>query len=404
MKRLLCFLLLALVPAGAFAFNTSDLLATIAMPLAVAAVADVAHVPGDQLANLVTTLNQANVPPTQFVEVIRYVPVALVDQNGQPFIAYVRQQTTAGVSGNALASAIAQHLQSSYGVQPQLAVITPEAAPAFVVSDNYIPTVVTRLAPADPLAAIGLPLAVAAVSNITGVSQDQLANLVATLNQANMPIVQEVQVIRYVPVALVDTNGQFVQFVQQQVSQGITGPALVPVITQELQTYYPAQVTVTASATQPAFVEQDFIPRVVVSRVEEVRTHPHGGPPGQLKKQLGLQTGAEVVHGQKPGRQFTPAPVATIPVQRREHGHGRGHDRGRDIPMASSAPPMAQPRVEREHGHRGEEHGRGHDKQVAAPPMVAAPPVMVAPPPGRGPAGGPPGQRKAKGGKGHGKD
>jgi hypothetical protein len=36
--------------------------------------------------------------------------------------------------------------------------------------------------------------------------------------------------------------------------------------------------------------------------VREASSHPHGGPPGQLKKELGLQTGAEVVHGSKPGR------------------------------------------------------------------------------------------------------
>src|SRR6266566_8941630 len=107
MRKLALLLALTLIPAQAWAFNTTDLLSTIAMPLAVAAVSNVTGVSQTQLADLVTSLNQANVPPVQFVSVIRYVPVALVDQNGQPFIAYVRQETQQGVTGDALVTAIA---------------------------------------------------------------------------------------------------------------------------------------------------------------------------------------------------------------------------------------------------------------------------------------------------------
>src|SRR6185503_7585511 len=85
--------------------------------------------------------------------------------------------------------------------------------------------VTTQTVTTDPLALIALPLAVAAVSEVTGVPSNQLADLVATLNSANVPVVQEIQVIRYVPVALVaDTGPQFVEFVQTQVTQGVTGP------------------------------------------------------------------------------------------------------------------------------------------------------------------------------------
>src|SRR5438270_598948 len=114
----------------------------------------------------------------------------------------------------------------------------------------------------DLLATIAMPLAVNAVANVNGVPQSRLADLVSTLNQANVPPAQEIQVIRYVPVALVVDNGQtFVQYVQQQVAQGITGPALVPVVVQELRTYYPqpAQIVVTAPATpapQAVIVDQ----------------------------------------------------------------------------------------------------------------------------------------------------
>lgn len=377
MRKLALLLALALIPAQAWAFNTDQLLSTIAMPLAVAAVANVAGVPQSQLADLVTTLNQANVPPTQFVQVIRYVPVALVDQNGQPFIAYVREQTTRGVTGDALVNAIVDRLRTNYNVTTLDLTGEPTT---IVLQDNYIPTVVTTLAPAgmtagfDPLAFIGLPLAVAAVSNITGVSQSELANLVAALNNANVPPAQVVEVLRYSPVALVADNGQpFVQYVQQQTSQGITGTALVPVVVRQLQTYYLPQTQIVINRPAPrqrVVVERDFIPAVVVTRAEEVRLHPHGGPPGQLKKQLGLQTGAEVVHG-------------VVPQAKPEKGHGQGHGKREEVrapaPMTSASP---------------------------APAVVPA-----AAPPGKAKGhedGGPPGQQKDKGnkggGKGHGKD
>ena len=337
-KALAILTICIIVPATAVALSTKDLLATIALPLAVAAVSNVANVPQDQLVNLVTSLNQANVPAVQAVQVIRYVPVVTVDQNGQPFVAYVQQQTSQGITGDALANAIAQRLQSSYGVTPQYAV---DVTPTYVLSDNYIPTI-------DPLAAIGLPLAVAAVSNISGVPQDQLASLVASLNQANVPVVQEIHVIRYVPVALIDNGTPFVQFVQTQVTQGVTGPALVPVITQQLQTYYPAQVVVN-TPPQRIVVEETEVPPVVVTRFKEARAHPHGGPPGQIKKELGLQTGAEVVHGTPPARE--------------EHGRGEGHEKQQQqVPMASSAPPVvvAPPGQQKEKEH-GKAKGHGKD-------------------------------------------
>src|SRR5712692_7694601 len=329
MRKLALLLALALIPAQAWAFSNDELLATIAMPLAVAAVSNVSGVQQSPLADLVTTLNQANVQPTQFVEVIRYVPVALVDQNGQPFIAYVREQTQQGVTGDALVNAIVDRLQTNYNVTPML---TLNGEPTtVVVREDYIPTAVTtQYVSSDPLTLIGLPLAVAAVSNITGVSQNELANLVATLNSANVPLVQEIQIIRYAPVALVIDNGTpFVQFVQQQTAQGVTGTALVPVVVQQLQTFHPpqTQIAVVAPAPQRVVVERDFAPPpVVVTRVEEVRLHPHGGPPGQIKKELGLQTGAEVVHGEKPGRVKVKtvvaappsAPVAVVPQARPE--------------------------------------------------------------------------------------
>lgn len=344
MKKLAILLsLILLTPLTAFAFNTDDLLATIAMPLAVNAVANVSGVPQSRLADLVSTLNQANVPPTQFVEVIRYVPPALAPNTKADFLQFVRDQVAQGNTGQTLVDAIVQQLRNNYNIQPQLGL---SAAPTtLVVQGNYIPDVVvtrvTTLAPAystsnDLLSLIGLPLAVAAISNLTGVSQDSLANLMATLNQANVPPAQQIQVVRYVPVALVVDNGQtFVQYVQQQVAQGVTGPALVPVIVQQLQTYYPqpAQVVVSAPATpapQAVIVDQNFVPPVVVRRVEEVRTHPHGGPPGQIVQ------GEKQGHGNDHGG---PPPMMSSSPKVEEHGQ-HGHA---DAPVVQQAPPAAQP-------------------------------------------------------------
>ncbi len=400
MRKLALLFLLALLPIQAWALNTDQLLSTIAMPLAVAAVSNVSGVPASRLADVVVALNQANVPPTQFVEVIRFVPVALVVQNNQQpdFVQFVQTKVSRGVMGDALVNAIAEELRDNFKITP---VLTLNGEPTtVVVQDDFVPPIVvsrvTTVAPAttivtaDPLAVIALPLAVAAVADIAGVPRNELANLVAALNNANVPPAQVVQVLRFAPVALIVDNGQpFVQFVQQQTAQGVTGPALVPIVVQRLRTFFPAQtqIVVTAPPPQGVVVERDFIPPVVISRVEEVRLHPHGGPPGQIKKELGLQTGAEVVHGEKEGRQFTPptpAPVVLVPEQRgekeKEHGRGQGkREEGRaPAPMMSSGPP-------------------------AAPAPVPA----VAPPPGKEKGreeGGPPKQQKPKGGKEHGKD
>lgn len=391
MRKLVCIVLLTLTTTSASALNTEtkQLLATIAMPLAVEAVSRVTGVPQNDLATLVSTLNQANVPAPQFVDVMRYTPVALTDGNGQPFVAYVQNEVSQGVTGDALASAILQQLQTRYNLTPQ------PAASTFVVEDNYIPPVVlTRLSGVsvspsdDAFTIIALPLAVAAVADIAGVPQDQLANFVAALNNANVPPAQMIEVVRYVPVALIDEGQPFVQFVQTQASQGVTGPALVPVIERRLRPFYPAtQINIVAPPPPPAAttvvtttpivpkharfrtieVDQNFVPPVVMTRVAEVRARPHGGPPGQIKKQLGLQTGAEVVDGEK---------------GEKEHGRGRG----REERVVVGQQPVAAPAA-----------------RVVVPPQVQPVPVPVAVAPGKG--HGDEGKEQGNGkGKGKGKD
>lgn len=394
-KLAVLLVVVAVIPTTAWAFNADDLLGTIAMPLAVAAVADVPGVPASTLSQLVTTLNRANVPPVQFVEVIRYVPVALVtdggSQDGGPtFVRFVEDQTDQGVTGNALVDVIAERLRTQYDISPTLSVTAP--ATSFVVEESYIPTVVkTRVAtlypqtqygatltPYDPLALIAMPLAVAAASQITGVPQDELANFVAALNQANVPPVQVVEVLRYVPVALAVDDGQpFLTFVHEQTTRGIVGPALTPVIVEELRTYYPpdTQITVSAPAPQRTIIaEGDFVPQFVATRVQEVRAHPHGGPPGQLKKQLGLQTGAEVVHGAKPGHAKTakrvhtervtapPPMMSSSPAPRKSHAKHEGKHPTVVVPRAPAPAPVAVAPPANPPGHgNGNAKGHGHD-------------------------------------------
>lgn len=393
MKKIaLLLMLLVLVPVHASALDTNDLLSLVAMPLAVDAVSRVTGVPQDQLAQFAESLNQANVPPQQFVQTMRYAPVALQQPDFYP---YVETQTSQGVTGSELVTVIDRRLPQ-YGVEVQ----PYEATPSSVMSDSFIPAIAAALSGGDRsslLSLIAMPLAVAAVADIAGVPEDQLATLLSSLNQADVPPAQFVDTLRYIPVALIE-QPQFVPYVQTQVANGVTGTALITEIRQ--QPWYPQP---TPSSSSITVVNSDYVPQTVRTRVAEARVHPHGGPPGLLKKQLGLQTGAEVVHGGSvataPQPRFVPPgqekkegrAEAKLNKQERGHGHGRGrgHERGevRQVliaqpPMASSAPvvPIFVPPGQQNGEGQGHGHGRGAGGQ------------------------GPPGQQKEKGGKGHGKD
>ena len=94
-KIALSIIIAVLIPCSASALQAKDLLSLVTMPLAVAAVSDVTGVSQNDLVNVVTALNQANVPPPQFVEIVRYVPVALVDSATAPqFVQFVDTQST----------------------------------------------------------------------------------------------------------------------------------------------------------------------------------------------------------------------------------------------------------------------------------------------------------------------
>lgn len=150
----------------------------------------------------------------------------------------------------------------------------------------------------EMLSLVAMPLAVAAVSEIADVPADDLIRVVKALNDADVPPPQFIEVIRYVPIALVDStiNPPFVAFVTSEIDRGITGIDLAHVITEQYRTYGFEEIDVIAPRI--ALVQShEIIPVYVTQRVAQVKQHPHGGPPGQIKKELGLQTGAEVVHG-----------------------------------------------------------------------------------------------------------
>lgn len=312
-KTALAALLLVLVPLQAEALETDELLGLVAMPLAVAAASEVSGVPVGELSHFVATLNRAQMPPTQVVQVVRYAPAALVIEDQQPtFIEYVDTQVDRGVTGTQLVTVIEDRYRT-YDLEPDFYVLD-EPATTYVVREDYIPeVVVTRVAQVRPayvagdtndlLALAAMPLAVAAVADITGIPFGDLSSFVSSLNAARVPPVQFVEVLRYSPVVLVDAyeRPRFVQFVNTQVVSGVTGPRLVDVIGDRLHVYdVPRFRTVEVRDVVNVVDTDDFFPTVVTSRVAQVRAHPHGGPPGQLKKERGLQTGAEVVHGSRP--------------------------------------------------------------------------------------------------------
>lgn len=305
-KAALAALLLLLVPLQARALATDEFLGLVAMPLAVAAASEVTGVPADELSRFVATLNRAQVPPTQVVQVVRYAPAALVIEDQQPaFIEYVDTQVDRGVVGTELVTLIEDRYET-YDLEPQF-VTLEEPATTYVLREDYIPdVVVTRVSQYQPsyvvrdtsdlLALVAMPLAVAAVADVAGIPFGDLSSLVSSLNAARMPPVQVVEVLRYSPVVLVDDyeRPRFVQYVNTQVVSGVTGPRLITLIDDRFRTY---DVTPRFDVVNVVDDEDDrFFPPAVTTRVAEVRAHPHGGPPGQLKKERGLQTGAEVVH------------------------------------------------------------------------------------------------------------
>lgn len=175
-------------------------------------------------------------------------------------------------------------------------------AVALLAATLFVPASAQALETNDLLALVAMPLAVAAVSEIADVPVNELLDVVTLLNDAAVPPPQFIEVVRYVPVALVvdnDGDDEFVEFLRLRERDGVNGVQFVTVIEERYRTYgiSESEFNVTAPRYVTVIDDRDaFIPPIVRTRVAEARAHPHGGPPGQLKKERGVQTGAEIVH------------------------------------------------------------------------------------------------------------
>ncbi len=389
MKRSIFVLMIALaLPQRGEALDTKDVLALVAMPLAIAAVADIADVPARDVVNLATALNRASVPPTQFVQVVRYAPMAIVDRTyDPPFVTYVTTQVDRGVVGDALYMDVVDHYDG-YGV----ARLDPWEPQYLVTERSVLPPLVVDRFGLDPVDFVAMPLAVAAVAELTNVPMNDLISLVAAMNGAYVAPAQFVEIVRYSPVVLLDDAARpaFIQYVRTDLND-VRRWNYAMALADRLRTYGADDLDIVRREKPVYVTDAGYFPAVV-------RNHPHGGPPGQLKKELGLQTGAEVVHGSRPGRGGRELPARVVDridrdrdrVVRTERSSDDRGNRGRKVDRSErgrkvdAGPPA---RVEKP------ERGRGVDRPAAAPDKGA----------GRGNAGGQSGGNPGKGNSGKGK-
>jgi hypothetical protein len=428
-------LLLAIVPTQARAFDTSynnnDVLSYVAMPLAVSSVCDVQGVQTDRVGQLVSYMDQANVSPADFVDVFRYVPVALVLRTDRrpDFVEWTHQQVVNGVYGPELVTVMERQLRTYDSYIPVSTYRTPRRrvsyAYRYAFEDEYVPVVIRRHCErllVDPLSLIEMPIAAADVYELDGIPYDRVSNLIVELNLGDVSPVQFVEVMRYAPVAVVQPD--FVQFVQTERIGGVTGFGLVSAIDQQLRTYNvvpqidlapPAYYARTdyypTVANYVAPVDPAFVPQVVQSRIAAVPAS-SGAAPAQVQRLLNAPTGQAVVVNPGQARRelaranraarenataVAPSPVVSAPVVAASHvnrGHGqrvapmiaspaREHGHGRP---AAAAPAMMAPRAvpqQHEHGNgNGRGNGNGHGRHMAAAPIAVpqAAPVQVAPP------------------------
>lgn len=222
-----------------------------------------------------------------------------------------------------------------------------------------VPSVGSALDNDEILSLVAMPLAVAAVAELIDVPHTDLLTLVTALNDASVPPAQFVEVVRWSPVVLVDTTAapQFIQLVTTDVTNGVRGDAFAVVVADRLRASG-AEIDVTAPRLV-RLVDRDvvIIPTRVNDRVAAVRRHPHGGPPGQLKKELGLQTGAEVVHGAKPGRGNDG--VGRVVTRTDDDRPGTSVDRGETRPNSTrvNQPPGQQKK------QNAQDRGKGKGKE-----------------------------------------
>ncbi|HEV7626948.1 MAG TPA: hypothetical protein VGO89_10640 [Streptomyces sp.] len=421
-KIALMGLLLALLPRTAQALNpdeTNDLLSYVAMPLAVSAVCDVRGVQTDRVGELVGYMNRASVAPADFVDVFRYVPVALILRtDGRPdFVEWVRGRVDTGVVGVALVSEMETRLRTWDDSVP---VSRPRAHRrysredyAYAYEPDYVPVVIRRHCERlilEPLSLVEMPVAVSNVCDL-GVPTPRVSSLVVELNLGEVPALQFVELLRYAPAALVVERGSygqpdFVEYVRTQRVGGVTGYSLVQTVDRRLRSYDvvpvidPAPIYVRADYDRPYSVPAParywvdpgspvYVPPVVRTRVTSrfaaqrvapgqaappvavapqvgrLLGSPNGGvvaSPGQARRELARanrgQREAPVAFAQPAGPPQHVAPPGRIV----SHGPGRGQQRATDrvVTPAAAGPPQ-------------EKHGRGPKERAAPAPMRLAP-------------------------------
>jgi hypothetical protein len=242
-----------------------------------------------------------------------------------------------------------------------------------------LPLPATALEQEDLLSLIAMPLAVAAVSEVTDVPMSQLIDVVTLLNDAAVPPAQFVEVVRYIPVALLAEADEpvFVDWLRQEYSNGVREVALVSSIEERLQVYDLRDLELERTPIRVIEVVESpvVIPAVVTTRLASRGRHPHGGPPGQLKKELGLKTGAEVVHGSRHDRDDDKDAAARVVGREGDRGRKVARDDdsdsernarrgGRDEVRVKEDKERKEPKAKANRGKgndRGRDKGKGHD-------------------------------------------
>jgi hypothetical protein len=328
-------------PSTAHAFlNDAEALSYAAMPLAVADVCDVRGVQTDQVATLVTYMNRANVSPDAFIDVFRYVPVALVlHSDGRPdFVEWVGSEVDRGVMGDELITVMERRL-TTYGSVVTVSPFHRHRYPRVdyaAYEPYYVPVAVRRYCEhelLDPFALIDMPVAVADVVEL-GVPIDRVGRLVVQLNLGYVSPLQTVEILRYSPAALlaVDYGGpDFVQYVYDQRVGGLSGFGLVRVVDRHLPVYGVAPQIDLASPVYPAQnvyvdpIDPAFVPPTVRTRVASFAAPAAIAATPQVQRLLDRQGNA----------------VVMSPAQAHRELAQSMRSRDRTAPMAGGGPAVA---------------------------------------------------------------
>src|SRR5262249_30688753 len=180
---LLILFLAVIAPLKSQALITTDeTLSYVAMPLAVSDVTAVRGVQTDQVAQLVTLMDEAQVSPQGFIDVFRYVPVALVYNNGNQtnFVNWVQGQINDGVTGDRLVTVMERRLTTYGNNVVRVSEARSYVRPQVVFERDYVPAGVTTYVErqlVEPFALIDMPLAVDNVVAL-GVPFDRVGNFV----------------------------------------------------------------------------------------------------------------------------------------------------------------------------------------------------------------------------------